>query len=70
MLDVEFEDNVKAHVLQSDGTYVKPDRRGKVQVNSQMVFCEEAQEQARLPKQQEKTRVFIPAEPVEEAPEE
>ena len=70
VLDVEFEDNVKAHVLQSDGTYVKPDRRGKVQVNSQMVFCEEAQEQARLPKQQEKTRVFIPAEPVEEAPEE
>ena len=35
-----------------------------------MVFCEEAQEQARLPKQQEKTRVFIPAEPVEEEPEE
>lgn len=65
VLDVEFEDNVKAHVLQSNGTYEKPDRRGKIQVNSQMQFCEEARALAEKPKLQEKSRIFIPAEPVE-----
>ena len=29
MLDLEFRDNVKAHILQPDGTYVKPDRTWK-----------------------------------------
>ena len=29
VLDLEFKDNVKAHILQPDGTYVKPDKRGK-----------------------------------------
>ena len=39
ILDVEFEDNVKAHVLQPDGTYEKIDKRGKMLVNSQEVIC-------------------------------
>lgn len=66
ILEVEFKDNVKAHILQADGTYEKQDKRGKVLVNSQMEFCREAQEKAGVKKKdaKEKSRVFIPAEPV------
>ena len=32
VLDLEFKDNVKAHILQPDGTYVKPDKRGKARL--------------------------------------
>ena len=64
VLDLEFRDNVKAHLLQPDGTYVKPDKRGKTQINSQMEFCMEATEKASLHKHEEKkSRVFIQAEP-------
>ena len=66
-LGIEFKDNVKAHILQPDGTYVKPDKRGKAQINSQMEFCIEATEKAALHKHEEKkSRVFIPAEPAED----
>ena len=44
VLELELKDNVKAHILQPDGTYEKQDRRGKQPVNSQMEFCREAQE--------------------------
>ena len=66
VLDLEFRDNVKAHILQPDGTYEKQDKRGKVLVNSQMEFCKEAQAKAKKQKHEEKkhARVFIPAEPV------
>ena len=66
VLDLEFRDNVKAHILQPDGTYEKQDKRGKTLVNSQMEFCKEAQQKAKKQKREEKkhTRVFIPAEPV------
>ena len=66
VLDLEFRDNVKAHILQPDGTYEKQDKRGKVIVNSQMEFCKEAQAKAKKQKHEEKkhARVFIPAEPV------
>ncbi len=64
ILDVEFEDNVKAHVLQQDGTYEKIDKRGKVLVNSQEIFCKEAE--SLVPKEDKayQKRVFVPAEPV------
>lgn len=42
ILQVQLEDNVKAHVLQPDGTYEKIDKRGKVLVCAQEQFCEEA----------------------------
>ena len=42
ILEVELSDNTKAHLLKSDGNYEKIDKRGKVLVNSQMQFCEEA----------------------------
>ena len=68
VLDVEFRDTLKAHILQPDGTYEKQDTRGKVLLNSQMEFCREAQEMAKKNKkdQKEHSRVFIPAEPAEE----
>ncbi len=64
ILDVEFEDNVKAHLLQPDGTYEKIDKRGKVLINSQEIFCKEADQS--VPKQEKayEERVFVPAEPV------
>ncbi len=65
ILDVEFEDNVKAHILQQDGTYEKIDKRGKVLINSQEIFCKEAD--ALIPGEDNtyQDRVFVPAEPVE-----
>ncbi|MDD6306579.1 MAG: RNA degradosome polyphosphate kinase [Clostridiales bacterium] len=65
ILEVELSDNTKAHVLKSDGNYEKIDKRGKVLVNSQAQFCEEALEA--VPKQEHiyRERVFIPAEPIE-----
>ena len=68
ILDVEFKDNVKAHILQPDGTYEKMNRRGKAKVNSQMIFCQEAEDKAKAVKKQKTDhgRVFIPAEPAED----
>lgn len=65
ILKTELEDNVKAHVLQPDGTYEKVDKRGKVLVNSQEKFCEEAMELAASCRQEEDPvagRVFKPIE--------
>ena len=68
ILDLEFRDNVKAHILQPDGTYEKQDKRGKVLINSQIEFYNEAQERAKQKKHEDKknSRVFVPAEPVTE----
>ena len=38
-MELELEDNLKAHVLQPDGTFEKPDRRGKAPVGSQAALC-------------------------------
>lgn len=67
ILDIEFQDNTKAHILQEDGQYEKLDKRGKALINSQMIFSEEARKRARtLPVHHTDSRVFVPAEPVEE----
>ena len=63
ILQVELEDNTKAHLLTADGTYVKQDKRGKVLVNSQLQFCEEAVHAVPKEENRYKDRVFIPAEP-------
>ena len=42
VLDLEFRDNVKAHILQPDGTYEKGDRRGKQALSAQQYFMEYA----------------------------
>lgn len=69
ILEVQLADNVKAHILQPDGSYEKPDRRGKLQVNSQNQFCEEAVRNAQLVRKKmdpAERRTFIPIESQEE----
>lgn len=65
-MELELEDNLKAHVLMPDGTYEKPDRRGKLPVSSQKALCEMAMEAARAEirkhESAETSRVFIPVE--------
>ena len=65
ILDVELADNTKAHVLKPDGEYEKIDRRGKVLVNSQKQFCEEAVAAVSKTDHVYRERVFVPAEPAE-----
>ena len=67
ILQVQLEDNVKAHVLQPDGTYEKIGKRGKVLVCAQEQFCEEAIAMAKKAAEEaghdvHNTRVFVPAE--------
>jgi len=65
ILQVQLDDNVKAHILQPDGTYEKIDKRGKQLVMAQSQFCEEAIAMARQHVEStdvHKTRVFVPAE--------
>ena len=65
ILQVQLDDNLKAHVLQPDGTYQKIDRRGKVPVGAQDTFCREAVEIVRNYHRSQdpvNTRVFVPAE--------
>ena len=69
ILQIQLEDNVKAHLLQPDGTYIKEDKRGKVLLSSQDYFCEEAIRQAK--EEREETyvtkRVFEPVMSDEQA---
>ena len=62
ILQYQLQDNLKAHVLQADGTYEKVDKRGKALFGSQVAFCEDAIAQALEANTEEKTdnRVFIP----------
>lgn len=62
ILDVQLRDNTKAHILQPDGTYEKIDKRGKVLITAQDVFCTEASYAAKAKEEQQDKRVFIPAE--------
>ena len=65
ILDVELADNLKAHILQKDGSYEKIDRRGKILIGSQATFCKEAMDAVPKPGNSYQGRVFIPAEPIE-----
>ncbi len=62
ILDTQLKDNVKASLLQPDGTYAKVDKRGKVLLSSQDTFCREAVElaQAAVKEAQPDSRTFIP----------
>ncbi len=67
ILDIQLADNVKAHILGADGNYTKIDKRGKVLLNNQETFCEEAKEnEASGMSGHYQERRFIPAEPVSE----
>lgn len=65
ILDVQLRDNVKAHILQPDGTYEKVDKRGKELICAQETFAREAVEavEAQLGKKDIiSRRVFQPRE--------
>ena len=63
ILEVELQDNVKAHLLNEEGEYIKIDKRGKVLVNSQEQFCEEAL-QKKPTTNDGRERVFVPREQI------
>ncbi len=64
MLKILLSDNVKAQIMQPDGTYERIDRRGKVLLCAQDYFTEEAKAYLqKIEKKDENSRVFIPAEP-------
>ena len=64
MLKILLADNMKAQIMQPDGTYERIDRRGKVLLCAQDYFTEEAKTfLEKAEKKDENSRVFIPAEP-------
>ena len=63
MLKIMLMDNVKAQIMQPDGTYERIDRRGKVLLCAQDYFTESAKELSKPKGKDENLRVFIPAEP-------
>ncbi len=66
ILQIQLGDNVKAHVLQPDGTYEKIDKRGKLLLCAQDYFCEEAVRTAQVESEVQKSHVFVPAEAMDE----
>ena len=64
ILEVMLADNVKANVMQPDGVYEKIDKRGKVLVNCQDTFCEEAVSEGKPKKEIGSERIFIPEESI------
>lgn len=68
VLKIQLEDNVKAHILQADGSYEKVDKRGKTLISSQDYFCKKAKERAKTEKNEDETpsRVFEPLYKAEE----
>lgn len=64
ILKVLLSDNVKAQIMQADGTYERIDRRGKVLLCAQDYFTEEAKKfLEKSESRDENSRVFIPAQP-------
>jgi len=63
ILEVQLSDNEKSHILQSDGSYEKIDRRGRKEViNAQQIFCAEAIARNNSDEKRKGTRRFIPRE--------
>jgi len=62
ILDVLLADNIRASIMNKDGSYEKPDRRGKQPICAHEIFKEEAAEQAKKNETLRDDRVFIPKE--------
>ena len=62
ILDVLLADNMRASIMDKDGTYDKPDRRGKQSVCAHDVFKEEAAANVTVEKNYKDERIFIPRE--------
>lgn len=61
ILESQLKDNVKASLLQPDGSYDKADKRGRKAFHSQETFCREAVAEAKAAGESHlTTRVFIP----------
>ena len=60
ILTMQLKDTAKAHVLMSDGTYEKVDRRGKGTFNAQLEFGRLAMQTAKGSDELTSRRVFIP----------
>lgn len=61
ILECQLQDNVKASVLRSDGTYHKVARQSnRPAFNSQLTFCKEAKESAKVRDEILSRRIFIP----------
>ena len=60
ILTMQLKDTAKAHVLMSDGTYEKVDRRGKGTFNAQLEFGRLAMQAAKENDELTSRRVFIP----------
>ena len=62
ILQNQLKDNVKASILQVDGSYTKVDKRGKHLFNSQEDFCREAVQKAKVIAEESPldTRTFVP----------
>lgn len=58
ILKIQLTDTVRAHV-QTDGIYEKIDRRGKISLDCQEAFMEEALEKGKV-KEEKRSNVFIP----------
>ena len=62
----QLKDNMKAHILQPDGSYEKVNRRGKELYCAQETFCKEALEGGHRKEEFKDTRLFVPETRVEE----
>ncbi len=62
ILESQLRDNVKAAVLQENGTYERTDRRGRAPFEAQAAFCREAEAEAKEAGRESaaETRTFIP----------
>ena len=61
ILECQLQDNVKASVLRADGTYHKVARQSsRPAFNSQLTFCREARESAKIRDEILSRRIFIP----------
>ena len=65
ILATQLLDNVKAYLLQPDGTYKKQDLRGKTKIGAQDTFCTLAMERSKE-KKRINDRVFVPQLPADE----
>ena len=59
-LDIQLRDNLKAYYMDADGQYVRPDRRGKESIGSQLTFMKEAEEAEKTGTERKEERLFAP----------
>ncbi len=60
ILHIQLADTLKAHIMQSDGTYEKQDLRGRDKLEAQDFFCKQALNAASEEDKKIVSRVFVP----------